>query len=166
MASVDVVRSGRRRLGRRLRSDTVSLLQPPWQALRTGQVARFWLGPAAAAAVLLLSEVARTAPGQAFLQRWAIMRADEPWPRTLAKVPLSVFAPAHLLPFGFAMLQVCVVFGAAQVLIGVWRTVAVALAGHVLGSFSLRAWVWLGPPVGLPSHFRHLPDAGPSVAVL
>jgi hypothetical protein len=129
-------------------------------------VDQFWLGPAAAATVLLLSEVARTHAGQAFLQRWAIMRGDQPWWLTLEKVPLSLFAPAHLLPYGFAMLQVFVVLGAAQTLIGVPRTVGVALAGHVLGSFSLRMWVEVGPPVGLPAWFAHLPDAGPSVAVL
>ncbi|HKT02125.1 MAG TPA: hypothetical protein VJT31_21565, partial [Rugosimonospora sp.] len=166
MASVEVVLDGHRRMGRRLRDDTVRLLGQPWQALRHGQLSRCWLGPAGAAAVLVLSLVARTAPGHAFLQRWAIMRGSDPWWVTLEKVPLSVFAPAHLLPFGFAMLQVCVVLGGAQALVGVRRTLAVAVAGHVLGSFSLRAWVWLEPPVGLPHHFLHLPDAGPSVAVL
>jgi hypothetical protein len=150
----------------RLRSDTTRLLERPWQALRRGQVSRFWLGPASAAAVLILTEVARTRDGQAFLQRWAIMRGDQPWWLTLEKVPLSLFAPAHLLPYGFAMLQVFVVLGVAQVLVGVPRTLGVALAGHVLGSLSLRVWVSIGPPVGLPSWFLHLPDAGPSVAVL
>lgn len=151
---------------RRLRADTGWLLGEPWRALSGVQVSRFWLGPAAAAVVLWLTEVAGTGWGHTFLARWAIMRGDEPWWLTLEKVPLSVLAPAYLLPCGFAMLQVFVVLGASQVHIGTPRTLAVGLAGHVTGSFSLRAWVWLGPPVGLPAKFLHLPDAGPSVAVI
>ncbi len=97
---------------RRMAADTVRLFAPPWQALRSLAVRRFWLGPAGALAVLVLSEVARTQAGHAFLQRWAVMRGDEPWWLTLEKVPL------------------------------------------------------IGPPIGLPAGYAHLPDAGPSVAVL
>jgi hypothetical protein len=153
-------------LARRLRPQTGGLLGAGWQALRHGQVRRFWFGPASAAAVLILSRVAATGAGQAFLQRWAVMHGDESWWRTLAKVPLSVFAPTQLLPLGFAMLQVFVAFGVAQVVIGARRTLAIALAGHVLGSFSLRLWVLVGLPVGLPAWSLHLPDTGPSVAVI
>ena len=155
-----------RRFARRVRRDAVALLQQPWRAVRAGQLNRFWLGPVAAAAVLVLSELARTGPGHALLQRWAVMRGDEPWWLTLEKLPLSLFAPAYLLPCGFAMLQVFVVFGGAQVLLGVRRTLGVAVAGHLLGSLSPRLWVWLAPPMGLPTRYLHLPDAGPSVAAL
>lgn len=158
--------AARERFGRRVRLDVIALLREPWRAVCAGQLERFWLGPAAAAAVLVLSELARTASGQVFLRRWAIMHGDEPWWLTLRKVPLSLFAPAYLLPCGFAMLQVFVVFGGAQVLIGVRRTLGVAVAGHLLGSLSPRLWVWLAPPMGLPARYLHLPDAGPSVAAL
>src|SRR5256714_7315201 len=154
------------RLGQRIRQDAVALLAPPWRAVRTGRLERFWLGPAAAAAVLVLSELARSGSGQAFLRRWAIMHGDEPWWLTLQKVPLSLFAPAYLLPCGFAVLQVFVVFGGAQVLIGVRRTLGVAVPAHLLASLSPRLWVWLAPPMGLPARYLHLPDAGPSVAAL
>jgi hypothetical protein len=154
------------RLAHRVQQDAVALLRPPWQAVRTGRLDRFWLGPAAATAVLILSEVARTRSGQAFLRQWAIMRGDESWWLTLRKVPLSLFAPAYLLPCGFAMLQVFVVFGGAQVLIGVRRTLGVAVPAHLLASLSPRLWVWLAPPMGLPARYLHLPDAGPSVAAL
>jgi hypothetical protein len=154
------------RLGHRIRQDAVALLEPPWRAVRTGRLDRFWLGPVAAVAVLILSDVARTRSGQAFLHQWAVMRGDESWWLTLRKVPLSLFAPAYLLPCGFAMLQVFVVFGGAQVLIGVRRTLAVAVPAHLLASLSPRLWVWLAPPMGLPARYLHLPDAGPSVAAL
>ena len=155
-----------RRLGRRVRRDGVELLGQPWDALRAGQLSRFWLGPAAAAAVLVMAELARSGRGQVLLRRWAIMRGDQPWWLTVQKVPLSLFAPAYLLPFGFAVLQVFVVFGGAQVLIGVRRTVVVGLAAHVLGSLSPRLWVWIASPLGLPARFLHQPDAGPSVATV
>jgi hypothetical protein len=141
-------------------------LGQPWHALRAGQLSRFWLGPLAAAAVLIMAELARSGPGQVLLRRWAIMRGDQPWWLTVQKVPLSLFAPAYLLPCGFAVLQVFVVFGGAQVLIGVRRTVAVGLAAHLLGSLSPRLWVWVASPLGLPARFLHQPDAGPSVATL
>jgi len=154
------------RLGQRIRQDAVALLAPPWRAVRAGRLDRFWLGPAAAIAVLILSEVAGTRSGQAFLRQWAVMRGDESWWLTLRKVPLSLFAPAYLLPCGFAVLQVSVVFGGAQVLIGVRRTLGVAVPAHLLASLSPRLWVWLAPPMGLPARYLHLPDAGPSVAAL
>ena len=154
------------RLGHRIRQDAIALLEPPWRAVIKGRLDRFWLGPAAATAVLILSEVARSRSGQAFLRQWAVMRGDESWWLTLRKVPLSLFAPAYLLPCGFAMLQVFVVFGGAQVLIGVRRTLAVAVPAHLLASLSPRLWVWLAPPMGLPARYLHLPDAGPSVAAL
>jgi hypothetical protein len=158
--------SGLRRLRARVYRDGKVLFAEPWAALRRGQWQRFWLGPASAAAVLVLTRMSRTSHGHAFLQRWAIMRGDEGWLETVEKVPLSLFAPAHLLPYRFAMLQVFVVFGGAQVLIGLRRTLLVGLAAHVLGSFSVRVWVWVGPPAGLTGGFLHLPDAGPSVAAL
>jgi len=154
------------RLAGRVRLDAIALLREPWRAVRAGELNRFWLGPAAAVAVLILSDVAGTASGRAFLQRWAVMHGDEPWWLTLEKVPLSLFAPAYLLPCGFAVLQVFVVFGGGQVLIGVRRTLGVALAAQLLGSLSPRLWVWLAPPMGLPTRYLHLPDAGPSVATL
>lgn len=155
-----------RRVGARVASDCRALIAQPWDALRHGQWRRFWLGLVSATAVLVLAAVARTIPGHVFLQRWAIMRGQQAWWLTIQKIPLSLFAPAYLLPYSFAMLQVFIVFGGAQVLIGVRRTLAVGLAAHVLGSFSVRMWVWIGPPAGLTSSFLNLPDAGPSVAAL
>ena len=48
------------RLGHRIRQDAIALLEPPWRAVIKGRLDRFWLGPAAATAVLILSEVARS----------------------------------------------------------------------------------------------------------
>jgi hypothetical protein len=155
-----------RRVLTRVRTDARAVLGPPWTALQRGDWRRWWLGPALALAVLVLAMVARTGPGQSFVQRWAIMRGDEAWWLTLEKVPLSLFAPAYQLPFRFAIMQVFIVFGGAQVLIGVWRTLGIGLAAHVLGTVSVRMWVWLGPPAGLPVEYLRAPDAGPSVATL
>ena len=150
----------------RVRTDLRHLVGPAVAALQHGRWQRLWLGPATALLVLVLANVARTLPGQAFLQRWAVMRGSDAWWLTLQKVPLSVFAPAYLLPYRFAVMQVLVIFGAAQALIGVRRTLAVGLAAHVAGTFSVRMWVLLGPPAGLPVEYLNAPDAGPSVAAL
>ena len=85
-----------RRVWYRVQQDAIALLRPPWRAVRTGQWHRFWLGPAAATAVLILSQVAGTRSGQAFLRNWAIMRGNESWWLTLRKVPLSLLKFAHL----------------------------------------------------------------------
>jgi hypothetical protein len=146
--------------------DAAVLLGEPLRAVRDGEWRRYWFGIVSPVLVLALWLAFRAPEGHAFVWRWGIMRAGDPWFQTLVRLPLSLFAPAHLLPAWTAMLQVAVVFGAAQVLIGARRTLGVGLAGHILGTLSGRLWVWLGPPVGLASHWLHFADAGPSVAAM
>jgi hypothetical protein len=156
-------------VGRLLRvagGDAAVLLREPWRAVRDGEWHRYWFGLVSPMLVLALWLAFRTPAGHAFVQGWGIMRAGDPWLATLARLPLSLFAPAHLLPAWTAMLQVALVFGVAQVLLGARRTLAVGLTGHILGTLSARLWVWLGPPVGLAPHWLHFADAGPSVAAV
>src|SRR2546423_497287 len=84
------------RLGQRIRQDAVALLAPPWRAVRAGRLDRFWLGPAAAIAVLILSEVAGTPTGQAVLRPWAGLRGGEAWWPTPRKGPPAPVAPPGL----------------------------------------------------------------------
>src|SRR5262249_49412649 len=84
--------------------------------------------------------------------------------RMLLKLPLSMFAPAALLPFWFALLQVGVVYVLAQSLLGTRRTVLVAVAGHVLATVSAHVWVAMGPPIGGAHRYAHVGGAGPSAA--
>jgi hypothetical protein len=135
-------------------------------AVRRQQWQRFWLGPAGAATVASLALAARTRPGYVWVQHTAIVRAAQPWHLWLARLPLSLFAPAQLLPFWASMLEVLATFTIAQVLLGLRRTVVVAFSGHAMATVSTRFWVWLGPPVGIAHHYLQLGDAGPSAAVL
>jgi hypothetical protein len=161
--------TGRAALGRMLRAaggDAATLVGEPLRAVRAGEWRRYWFGIASPVLVLALWLAFRTPEGHAFVRYWGIMRADDPWPDTLRRLPLSLFAPAHLLPAWTAMLQVAVVFGGAQVLLGARRAFAVGLGGHILGTLSARLWVWVGPPLGLAPHWLHFADAGPSVAAV
>ncbi|HEY0358003.1 MAG TPA: hypothetical protein VGD11_05445 [Mycobacteriales bacterium] len=146
--------------------DAATLFGEPLRAVRDGEWRRYWFGIVSPVLVLALWLAFRTPGGHAFVRDWGIMRAGDPWPETVARLPLSLFAPAHLLPAWTAMIQVAVVFGAAQVLLGARRTLALGLGGHILGTLSGRLWVWLGPPVGLTPHWLHFADAGPSVAAV
>jgi hypothetical protein len=139
---------------------------PLWRALRWRRWRDWWLGPAGGLVVVALALAFRFPAGHRWVQMWGITHARDPWPLLLVRLPLSVFAPAQMLPFAFAVLQVTVVFGAAQILLG-WRTaLVVGLVGHSLATMSARGWIWLGPPVGLPHRYLDFPDAGPSVAVV
>jgi hypothetical protein len=142
------------------------LFAEPLAAVRAGAWSRFWFGPVSAALVLALALAFRTPAGHRLVGDWAIMRADDPLLDTLRRVPLSLFAPAHLLPFWTSMIQVCVVFGGCQVLLGWRRTLGLGLLGHVVGTLSARLWVLVGPPTGLAAHWSSFADAGPSVAAM
>jgi hypothetical protein len=153
-------------LVRHVQGDADRLIASVRDAVRRRQWQRFWLGPAAAIAIASLAATARTRPGYGWVQHVAIVRAEQPWHLWLARLPLSVFAPAALLPFWAAMLEVLVTFAIAQVLLGWRRTLIVAFWGHAMATVSTRFWVWLGTPVGVAPHYLQMPDAGPSAAVL
>jgi hypothetical protein len=150
----------------RLLNQFVPLLGPAVGAVRRRRVHCLWLGPAAALIVGCLAMSFRTRPGHAFLLAYAITRPGDPLATTAVKLPLSMFAPATLLPFWFALLQVGLVYSLAQSLIGVRRTIIVAVAGHALATFSAHLWIVLGRPLGVGHGYLHFGDAGPSVAVI
>jgi hypothetical protein len=77
-----------------------------------------------------------------------------------------MFAPAALLPFWFALVQVGFVYAFAQVLVGVRRTVTVAVGAHALATGSAHLWVVIGYPLGVGHRYDWFGDAGPSVAVI
>jgi hypothetical protein len=142
------------------------LLWPAIDAVRRRDWRRLWLGPVAALLVACLAVAFRTRGGHAFLLAYAITQPHDRLATTLAKLPLSMFAPAALLPFWFALLQVGVVYSVAQSLVGVRRTVFIAFAGHALATFSAHLWIVLGRPFGVGHGYEHFRDAGPSVAVI
>ncbi|NJC82718.1 hypothetical protein [Planosporangium mesophilum] len=139
---------------------------PAVGAVRCRQWYRFWLGPAASLMVIALGCAYRTPAGHAFIEAYAITRPGEDWSTVAPRLPLSMFAPAALLPFWFAIVQVGVVYGLAQAILGWRRTVAVAVIGHVLATYSAHLWILLGRPLGVGHRYDSFGDAGPSVAVV
>jgi len=144
----------------------VGLWRPLWAGLRLRRWREWWLGPAGGLLVCVLALLFRTEHGHGLIHVIAITHARDSWPVLLGRLPLSMVAPAQMLPFAFAVLQVTVVFGVAQILLGWRQTLVVAVLGHGLATMSSRFWIWLGPPVGLPPRYLDFPDAGPSVAVV
>jgi hypothetical protein len=149
-----------------MKAELARVFAPATDAVRHRRWARFALGPAATLLVAVLSLAYRTGAGHEFLLRYAITRPADGWLTVLVKLPLSMFAPAALLPFWFAMVQVGVVYGLAQALLGWRRTIAVAVAGHAAATFSAHLWILAGRPFGVGHRFDHFGDAGPSVAVV
>jgi hypothetical protein len=139
---------------------------PAVDAVRRRQWHRFWLGAAASLIVIVLGCAYRTPAGHAFIEAYAITRPGSGWATVALRLPLSMFAPAALLPFWFAIVQVGVVYGLAQAILGWRRTVLVAVVGHVLATCSAHLWILLGPPLGVSHRYDTFGDAGPSVAVV
>jgi hypothetical protein len=143
-----------------------TLVEPVIDAVRRRQWRRFSLGTAATLLVAALSLGFRTRWGHHFIETYAITRPADGWLTVMVKLPLSMFAPAALLPFWFAMVQVFVVYGLAQAALGWRRTLLVAAAGHVAATLSAHLWILAGRPLGVGHRYDHFGDAGPSVAVV
>lgn len=95
--------------------------------------------------------------------------AGQPWWQSLARTPLSLFAPAPDLPLWGALAQILVLFGVAELTLGRARTLCFAYAGTLAGTSFARLGTALGPgfPVlGLPAGALHESDTGPSAAVV
>jgi hypothetical protein len=146
--------------------DGQTLVAPFVAMIRQHRFRRMSLGLVAAAAVLVLSLLYRTRAGHAFVQERVIVFAAYPWWAELWRLLPSMFAPTDMLPFWTSMLQVAIVFGGAQVLLGWRKTVLVAVVGHAIGTMSAKWFIWLGQPVGLAVSYLHIPDAGPSAATI
>ncbi|NJC70272.1 hypothetical protein HC031_11200 [Planosporangium thailandense] len=149
-----------------LRRELHKVCWPAAEALRRRQWHRFALAAFSALLVTGLGCAFRTPGGHAFVEAYAITRPADGWATVALRLPLSMFAPAALLPFWFAVVQVAVVYGAAQAVLGWWRTVLVAAVGHTLATCSAHLWILLGRPLGVGHGYDHFGDAGPSVAVV
>ncbi|MFF5228344.1 hypothetical protein [Dactylosporangium sp. NPDC000521] len=158
--------TGARSILRRFAAQGHALFGPVYEAVRRRRYGRLWLGPAVAVLVTVLAIATRTRLGHPVISRYAITHPGDPLPAVLLRLPLSLFAPAALLPFWFAVMQVLLVFTLTQAVLGTVRAVAVAMVGHSVATLSAPLWVAAGPPVGLGSQVAHLADAGPSAAVV
>jgi hypothetical protein len=119
---------------------------------------------AASLAVYGLLHDPSVAPG---LLRAGAVSASLPLSVELWRLPMSLFLPTAFLPVWGAAAQLFIVLGAAEVLLGRWRTLAVAAAGHVVATLSARALIHYCPGnlVCLPAALSRAIDTGPSAAV-
>jgi hypothetical protein len=86
----------------------------------------------------------------------------------LARLLGSMIAPPPGLPIWGSLLQVLVVVGIAEAVVGRTWTIAVGLAGHVLSGISARLLLNVVPGVfgGLPAIDRFVLDTGPSAVTV
>jgi hypothetical protein len=86
----------------------------------------------------------------------------------IVRLPLSMFAPAPDLPAWGAVAQVLVVFAVAEVRLGRWRTLLVAVCTNALTTLSARLMWVVGSAlgVGTPQIDAYELDTGPSTVVV
>ncbi len=86
----------------------------------------------------------------------------------LFRLPGSMIAPPPGLPIWGSLLQVLVVIGIAEAVVGRTWTIAVGLAGHVLSGIAARVLLNVVPGVfgGLPAVDRFVLDTGPSAVTV
>jgi hypothetical protein len=99
------------------------------------------------------------------LEHLGAVRAALPLGTEVSRMPLSAFLPTPELPLVAAVLQVVVVLGLAELLLGRVMTVTLALAAHITSTLLARLLIELGSAtvLGLPHTQALLLDTGPSV---
>ena len=133
---------------------------------RARGVAGFSLTIALSGALVVLSVLAMTLPGRRLVDACCVVRASEPMHVELARLIGSILAPAPRLPLWGAVIQVVVVVGIAELLLG-WRWVlAIGLACHVAATLAARGMFAFGPhhlgAFALPLSMAAERDTGPS----
>jgi len=133
---------------------------------RARGVSGFSLTIALSGALVVMSLLDITLPGRRLVDACCVVRASEPLHVELARLIGSIFAPAPHLPLWGAVLQVVVVVGLAELLLG-WRwALAVGLACHVAATLAARGMFAVGPhhlaAFALPLSMAAERDTGPS----
>jgi hypothetical protein len=134
--------------------------------------ARGWRAiPFSLASALLIGVFAliqHTDPGWWLVEHVAAVYQALPIWLILLRLPLSMFAPAPDLPAWGAVAQVLVVFAVAEIQLGRWRTLLVAVCTNALTTLSARLMWWVGSMlgVGTPQIDAYELDTGPSTVVV
>lgn len=92
--------------------------------------------------------------------------ASLPLTTELWRLPMSLFLPTPFLPVWGAALQLVVVIGLSELVLGRWLTIAVATLGHVAATLTARVMIDFvhGGVLGLSPVLAHVLDTGPSAA--
>ncbi|MFE1316619.1 hypothetical protein [Kitasatospora phosalacinea] len=126
------------------------------------------LATAATALVLLFSVLQHLPGGDRLVSDVGVVKAALPLDVSLLRTPLSLYVPALDLPVWGALVQVFLVFGVAEIVLGRRLTLVVAYACTLAGTLFARVGVALGPQhaLGFPRWVAHVRDTGPSAAVV
>jgi hypothetical protein len=134
--------------------------------------ARGWraigLSISCAALIALFALLQHTGPGWWVVEHVAAVYQALPIWLIVLRLPLSMFAPAPDLPAWGAIAQVLVVFAVAEVQLGRWRTLLVAVCTNALTTLSARL-MWIVSAVlgvGTPQIDAYELDTGPSTVVV
>lgn len=156
-----------RSVGLALRREIHTVFVLPAVKLRRAKLPGAPLTLLVTAATGLLWILERTGTGTAVVTKLVDVYSALPLGATLQRLPGSLFAPALDLPVVGALVQVVIVFGVAELTIGRWQTLTVALLAQAVATASADLMVWLGPQtvLGVDQSVAFVRDTGPSVAV-
>lgn len=118
--------------------------------------------------VLLFGLLQHLPGGAALASRAGVVCAEQPLGVALLRTPLSLFVTAPDLPIWGAVVQVLVVFGIAELALGLRMTLFVGYTCTLAGTLFTRIGVShdSGLLLHLPAWFAHVRDTGPSAAVV
>ncbi|WP_030780439.1 hypothetical protein, partial [Streptomyces sp. NRRL S-920] len=151
----------------RLLHEWRGVVSVPWRTLRARGPLGVSLALFAAVAVTGLHAFQQTALGADVLRVVSEVRADQPVWLTLLRTPVSVFVPAVDLPVWGGLPRLVLAFALAELLFGRVRTLVVAYAVTLAGTFGARVMIALGPDrLGLPGSAAHAVDTGTSAAIV
>ena len=128
--------------------------------------ARPWLGIATTVTSVLVATFLHFHILRPDLWRSGDVYAALPLASELARLPMSLFLPTAYLPLWAACLQLLVVIGLGELILGRWLTIVVALVGHVGSTLIARFLLESvhGHVLGLVPALAHGIDTGPSAA--
>ena len=139
-----------------------------WVATRAGWTsgARPWLGVLLALACVAVTVLLHLGVFRPELWRSGQVHASLPLSSELARLPMSLFMPTAYLPLWGAILQLVVVIGLGELILGRSVTVLVAAAGHVGSTLLARLLLatTFAHLLGLTPAMTHVIDTGPSGA--
>ncbi len=139
-----------------------------WLLARYGwsRGARPWLGVATALAAVLVAALLHVHTLRPELWRSGDVYATLPIASELARLPMSLLFPTAYLPLWAACLQLLVVVGMGELILGRWITIVVALVGHAGSTLIARVVLESvhGHVLGLTPALAHVLDTGPSAA--
>src|SRR6185312_8536794 len=156
------------RAWRGLAEECARVFAPPLREVRIRGARAVPLALACAGLITAFALLQHTGPGWWLVEHVAAVYQALPVWLIVLRLPLSMLAPAPDLPAWGAVAQVLVVFAVAEVQLGRWRTLLLAVCANALTTLSARLmWVagqTLG--VGTPQIDAYELDTGPSTVVV